>query len=197
MHIKLNKNQLQKGQLLFRYTNSSEISNVSGISQLKVDHIAMVLNKNFVIEATPTHGVTKTSLDDFLIEGNVLAADVSMIDKSISIKAVDLAVKFIGAPYNHTFLNSTNKGFYCSQLITESYKLANNGNSFFKEDTLNFKDSNGMISSFWIKYFNAHNMKVPQGEVGSHPTRLFFDSRLKNRYNLIKSTELEYQRGMF
>jgi len=66
---------------------------------------------------------------------------------------------------------------------------------YFKEDTLNFKDSKGKISEFWVKYFAAYNMKVPQGKAGSHPTGVFWDDIIKVRNKLDTNKDIKFEKG--
>lgn len=185
----LNSTILEKGQILFRCGNSKELLQVSASKNIKFDHVALVIDKNTVIEATPAKGVSLTTLEDFMKIGQVYVAKTD--NKNLSHKAADLAMNFLNYPYNFTFDDSYKKGLYCSQLITKSFEIANGGKPYFKEDTLNFKDINGNIPTFWVYYYKKYNMSVPHGEKGSHPSRLFLDDKILERKPLAKNKLLE------
>lgn len=186
MFKKISSNNLQKGQLIFCSSNNTEISSVAKNGQINLDHVGIVLSQNEVIEAIPGYGVRVTPINEFLKEGTLYIGDVGITDKNISVRAADIAIRFLGAPYNNTFDNDTKKGFYCSQLVAYAFQLANGGKPYFKEETLNFKDKNGNISDFWTTYFSAYDMRVPQGRLGSHPTAIFWDSAIKIRCKIEK-----------
>lgn len=175
----INQYNINKGDLLFCCNGSHEILDVSGKSQWKFDHVAIAVDSSTIIESTPYEGVALKSLHKFINSRKVFVAQVH--NKQLAEKAAEIASRFVGMAYNHTFSDNCKNGLYCSQLITTSFKIANNNMPYFKEDTLNFLDKNGNLPDFWIQYFKRYNMNVPQGKSGSHPSRLFEDKKIVRR----------------
>lgn len=174
---KLDLKTLEKGQLLFQYRWLKEVLDASGEVNKKFDHVAIVVDKNTVIEATPQQGVALIKLEDFLKAGEMVYVG-RIKDADFGVKAVNIALKFLGYPYNYTFEDSIKRGFYCSQLVTKSFQIANEGKPYFKEDVLNFRNDKGEIPRFWVEYYKKYNMSIPEGLKGSHPSRLFADEKI-------------------
>jgi hypothetical protein len=64
------------------------------------------------------------------------------------------------------------RAFYCSQLITEAYAATGNANRF-PDHELNFVDRDGTILEYWVEYYRKRGLAVvPQGEKGSHPSKM-------------------------
>lgn len=173
---RIDVNSIQGGQLLFLCQFSKELLSVSGTKNIQFDHVALALDKYRVIEASPFKGVTITPLLEFIKKGPVFLATVA--DQNIAANATHIAMDFLNSPYNFTYEHSVKNGLYCSQLITHSFEVANQGKPYFKEDTLNFKDASGKIPTYWVEYYKEYNRTVPHGMKGSHPSRLFLDKKI-------------------
>lgn len=189
----LAKEDLHKGQMLFQMGHSRELIDVSGKSEYKFDHVALVVDCDYIIDATPWRGVAVRKMVDFLKSGKTYVATVA--NKQLAEMAVEISKKFAGKKYNYTFEDKVEKGLYCSQLITESFRIANGGSPYFKEDKLNFKNEKGEISQYWITYYKKYGMDVPQGQKGSHPSRLFVDKKIVMREKL--NNEIKIRNYMF
>uniref|UniRef100_A0A915NBH6 Aldehyde dehydrogenase domain-containing protein n=1 Tax=Meloidogyne javanica TaxID=6303 RepID=A0A915NBH6_MELJA len=97
--------------------------------------------------------------------------------------AISWALKQLGSGYNDLFspdcINSEGKrAFYCCQLAVKSYAETNDqdkGLSPFPKHELNFLDSKGELLPFWLDYYrklSPQNPHPPQGQPGSHPSKL-------------------------
>ena len=83
--------------------------------------------------------------------------------------ALGFALKQIGKPYDDSFLYDNGK-YYCSELIYDAYKEANNGYPLFNLYPMTFKDpSTGKTFPAWKDYYKKLGMKIPEGKQGCNP----------------------------
>lgn len=181
---------IKSGTILFSIENDNSafgqaVSNsaINNIDNLAINHTALALKKNKVMEATPENGVTIVKLKDFLKKSKIVFA-VSIKDKAVEKNAIENSKKFIGKRYNYTF-EPDNDGIYCSQLITESF-LYSNGNRYFSLHPMNFLNENGVFIPFWVEYYKKYNSEIPQSVPGSHPKQLFMQKNLFKKIWKIK-----------
>ncbi|MBQ8047526.1 MAG: hypothetical protein IJ196_06355 [Prevotella sp.] len=161
---------LQKGDLLFHVAD--EDNAITDVTPGMIDHVAIVLSKDSVIEAVPK-GVVTTAID-FLRKqkGYYLWARVEDIDAE---KSVGNACRYLGRAYDSLYLPD-NSEIYCSELVQLSF-VDKRGNMVFKPIPMSFHDASGEITPYWIDFYTNHNMKVPEGKPGTNPGEL---SRLSN-----------------
>ena len=77
------------------------------------------------------------------------------------------AKKALGEPYDVAFLPD-NGARYCSELVRDSYRLAD-GTYLFDEEPMNFKNAEGEMPVYWEQLFALLGMPVPQGVPGTNP----------------------------
>ena len=73
----------------------------------------------------------------------------------------------LGEPYDVAFLPD-NGARYCSELVRDSYRLAD-GTYLFDEEPMNFKNAEGEMPVYWEQLFALLGMPVPQGVPGTNP----------------------------
>lgn len=181
--------QLKNGDLLFctgRGSDFSEaITEATASDTLSFIHVAIVrINENgeiSVVEASPSHGVWTTSLNEFLQSASPGEQGVRIIAKRLpegfpANSAVEKALGFVGQPYDWYFLPE-NGMMYCSELIYEAY-IDDEGNHFFGTEPMNFRSSDGTMPQFWIDLYNNLGVSVPEGIPGTNPNQLAHDWRL-------------------
>jgi hypothetical protein len=133
------------------------------------NHCGLALGSDVVVEATRERGVVLTSLERFLAQGaRSTGADIAAA--SLIGDACKRARSFVGAPYNATFAPDT-PGFYCSQLITASFKNTD-GSDYFPLQPLRFRGADGAILPYWLDYYKELDAPIPEGALGSHPDGL-------------------------
>ncbi len=172
---------LVTGDILFSYIkNDIETESIakltSGWNNKRINHVAIYVGHGNVIEAT-SEGVVKTKYTDFLSKShNVYVGRVS--DKMLANKASNYAYTLLGKKYNFAYLDD-NTSLYCSQLIAECYKYANNKLDFFPKHKLMFRDTDtNEIIPFFISYYKKLNVKIPENELGTHPATLSLNDKL-------------------
>ena len=126
-----------------------------------------------VIDATPKRGVDRHPLD-------TLKADVPEAEgytylyarpKERSVRYVMQAKRFIGQPYDQTFLPD-NGAMYCSELVRDSYRRPD-GTYLFSDKPMNFRAPDGTFPQWWVEHFAALGMPVPQDTLGTNPQDMY------------------------
>lgn len=83
-------------------------------------------------------------------------------------KALALGMACIGKSYDYGYVLG-DSSYYCSELIYQILKDANQGQEVFPLNRMTFKDSTGRTLPGWEAYFERHSMPVPEGEAGINP----------------------------
>ncbi len=182
--------QWQAGDLVFTQLGDPEnaISAVtSGWKGAKVNHMGVVTaseNGYSVLEAF-VPGVQLTKLEGHLkrsawkgvqryLVGRLRSTWQHLVPKAI---AYGLAQR--GVPYDGYYLTDPGK-LYCSELVVDMFRHANDGVEFFPERPMSFKDpATGEIHKAWAEYYHFWGMDVPQGEPGSNPGDISRDARIE------------------
>src|SRR5690606_23341341 len=131
---------IQNGTLIFgdlKCGNLCEaiIDVTASYKDFPMSHIGMVVFSDtglYAIEATGA-GVQLTPLSDFFskLHNKFYLANLKGADTNFIKRAVDFSKEQIGKPYNDEFVMNPDK-YYCSQLIYDAFKFANNGKPIFQ-----------------------------------------------------------------
>lgn len=159
--------QLELADLLFvrnqHQAMDESISQSTGMGEYV--HVAILIDDDCVIDATPANGVAITSLKEF-IDGNkcidVYRPMISDVEKVIA-----QAKCFEGEPYNASFYPD-GEGKYCSQLV----EVAFNDVLAFKSVAMQFGDGKKLVSDYWESYYAELEMLVPINQPGSNPNNI-------------------------
>lgn len=188
--------QLEVGDLLFQDLACGELcdginSTTYGYKNTSVSHVGMIVSLDpqvVVIEAVSA-GVKLTPLNEFLVRSEdgknhprTMVGRINQGAQFLIPRAIKSAMSYLNMPYNATF-SPTDKAFYCSQLITQSFFVANNHVNVFALHPMNFKLSNSdKFSPAWVKYFSALKQPIPQGQLGNNPGMLSRDPHINVVY---------------
>lgn len=188
---------LKEGDLLFQdidcgpYCESIETV-TKGYHGADLSHVGMVVYGNHdtfqVIEAN-TNGVQMVSVDTFLHRSadelgypKVLVGRLKRPYRKLIESAIDYAVSLIGSDYDYIY-DITDDTYYCSELIYESFKSANSGESIFELFPMTFIDpSTETLFPIWVEYFQSLDNPIPQGEPGLNPGGMSKSEKLKIVY---------------
>lgn len=177
------KYNLQAGDLLFQDLDCGELCDAieavtHGVNGKDFSHCAMVVQVGdtlVVIEAigeqvqlTSINHFFKRTGDSSKVE-NVTIGRLAEGHKHLIKEASLYALKQLGKPYDQVF--KLNDGsYYCSELLYESYKMANGGKEVFKLHSMTFKDPNtDDFFPAWVKYYEKLSHEIPEGEPGLNP----------------------------
>lgn len=158
-----------------------------GFNNAEVSHVGMYLmlrKKHYVIEAI-SPSVRLTPLEFFLSRAvdkhgrpSVFVGRLNIEYSNLNFSALVKAQSLIGIPYDKIY-GSSEDAYYCSELVVDSYKYANQGNSFFPEHPMSFRnEATGEIEEYWKNYFSLLGANIPVGEVGSNPGKISLSKKL-------------------
>ena len=189
---------LQTGDLLFQVGENSELNEAItevtfGESNIHYTHVGIVLVEDdtvFVIEATPPK-VCKTLLDTFFLrsakfsENPIIAVGRLKQEYRETIpQAITFAKKLLGKPYDYVY-SPDNDAYYCSELVTLIF-LDSRNMPIFETISMNFRDTNGNLPTYWIEHFEKHNAEIPENCPGSNPCDLSGSDKIEIVYNYFK-----------
>jgi hypothetical protein len=182
-NTKDNLETLQEGDLLFQDLNCGELCDAieavtEGVNEKNFSHCAMVVKINdslTVVEAIGDKVQVNTLKDFFARSGdtasiqNITVGRVLEKYQPVVTKAATKVKEYIGQPYDDVFLMDNNS-WYCSELLYDAFKEANDAQDFFELNPMTFKDPN--THSFfpaWVDYYKQLKQDIPEGKPGINP----------------------------
>ena len=183
---------IQHGDFLFSQigTDSNAISAVTeGYRGARLNHMGIVVENQwgvFVLEAFPPE-VRVTQIDVFLRRSadpvdarhRYITARLLEPYRKLLPSAIRYGLKKRNIPYDTLYLTDA-AALYCSELIVDMFRYANDGVEFFVEKPMSFRDlATDQIHPAWIDYYAKFGMPVPEGQPGSNPGDLSKDSRIE------------------
>ncbi len=176
--------RLRPGDILFQDSDCGSfceaIEKVTfGVGGSKFSHVGMVIPKEsgqFVVIEAISVGVVETPLDSFFNRSfdenhnsKVVVGRMKDEYQGLIPDAVAFAKTKIGAEYDEVF-DISNEKYYCSELLYESFKHANKGESIFELRAMTYKDPDTKETfPIWEAYFEKLDASIPEGEPGLNP----------------------------
>lgn len=176
--------KLENGDLIFQEACIGDADNTikevtSSIDDYLFTHVGIVYIDNrdsvYVLEATRPE-VKLTPIQEYLcpkigsdcspksVVGRLTADYQSRIPK-----ALEIGLTLLGKGYDDGFILD-NDEYYCSELVYEILKEANDGVPVFSLNIMTFKSQEtGEITQGWIEYFDKYKLPIPEGELGINP----------------------------
>jgi len=175
---------LQPGDLLFQDLESGPLSDAiervtTGFQGAKFSHMGVVApdehGRLAVIEAVSS-GVEVTPLETFLARSldkagrpKVMVGRLKKPYRHLIPSAINEAFALKGRPYDKVFALD-NDDYYCSELVYEIFRRANNNTAVFTLEPMTFKDpATGLTDPVWQQYFARLGVAVPEGQPGINP----------------------------
>ena len=176
--------QPRAGDLLFQDLDCGPLCEAiekvtTGYRGAHLSHVG-ILDKNnrgewVVLEAISPQ-VKATPLDTFLARSldergkpKVLAGRMKKPYRQLIPEVLQQVRAHIGKPYDPVY-NLEDGRYYCSELLYEAFKGANNQQPVFFLAPMTFKDpQTGSIFPAWKEYFRNMNETVPEGKPGLNP----------------------------
>ncbi len=183
--------QLAPGDLIFSAIgeNDNLISKVvEGHRGARVNHVGVVVAKDdalVVLEAIDP-AVRLTSLDEYAERSlcaqnkpRLMFARLHAPYQPLIPAAITFGMARLGVPYDPYYTSSPD-ALYCSELILEMFRHANNGVAVFPNTPLSFRDvQSGELLADWVAHYAEVGREVPEGAAGSHPAGLSRDARIE------------------
>jgi uncharacterized protein YycO len=184
------RSELKNGDFIFQNMDCGPMCEAieavtDGYKGNDFSHMGMVFHLNdsiFVIEAIGP-GVMLTPIDQFLARSlnEHWVGRVKRKYQFLIPQALGFALLCKGMAYDHEFLYDNGK-YYCSELIYDAFKHANNGKPFFQLYPMTYKSPNSnTFYPVWITHFAQLNMSIPEGLPGCNPGGM----SLSNKINIL------------
>lgn len=172
------KFELKDGDLIFQDMDCGPLCDAieavtEGYDGVDFSHMGLVYHRNdtiYIIEAAGK-AVRLNTLEKFsknTVKPMYLGRLKKKYRKLIN-PAIDFSLKQIGVPYDAEYVYN-NGSYYCSELIYDAFKEANNGKPFFQLFPMTYKQP-GTQKFFpaWVDYYNKIGKPIPEGQPGCNP----------------------------
>jgi Permuted papain-like amidase enzyme, YaeF/YiiX, C92 family len=194
---------LHEGDLLFQDLDCGDLCNAietvtEGVNGRDFSHCAMVVkqgNEWMVAEAIGDK-VQLNSLQDFFARSgdtleikNIVVGRIADQYAGLLPKSIEFVKAQINKPYDDEFI-ADNGSYYCSELIYDAFKAANQNQAFFNLAPMTFKDpATDAFFPAWIEYYQGLGKEIPEGKPGINPGLI---SRSEKINIIITGTEYSF-----
>jgi hypothetical protein len=175
---------LQTGDLLFQDSDGGPLAEAietvtQGVDGANLTHVGMVAGfdqeRPLIIEAIG-EGVVETPLATFLARSTdahgkpkVLVGRLRAPYQPLIPEAIAHARTLLGRPYDRVFAID-NDAYYCSELLYEAFRDANDGTPVFELQPMTFKDpATDATFPAWATYYAELGDDIPEGKPGLNP----------------------------
>ena len=180
-----NEFALQPGDLLFQSLDCGDLCDAiyavtEGRGGANFAHVGMVTetsgNDALIIESVGAFGVVETPLREYLAKAEgpdgaprVVVGRLDADYQELIPDAIEAARERLGKPYDPVYLID-NGAYYCSELLYEAFREANDGEPLFQLEPMTFKEpETGVLFPAWEDHYANLNEPVPEGEPGLNP----------------------------
>jgi hypothetical protein len=182
----------QKGDLLFQDMDCGPMcdaieSVTFGIEDSRFSHIGLVVESADSLAVLEAIGesVQLTSIDEF----NRRSLDANSNPKiwvgrfddnfnTVVNGVMKIYPKYLGIAYDDEFLYNNGK-YYCSELLFDIFKEANDDKAIFKLEPMTFKNyQSDEFNPVWVEYYKDLNMEIPEAELGINPAGISRNEKL-------------------
>jgi hypothetical protein len=169
---------LKDGDLIFQDMDCGPLCDAieavtEGYKGNDFSHMGMVYHRNdtiFIIEAAGS-AVRLTTLEKFSknTKKPMLVGRLKKQHKKLIQPAIAFSLKQLGVAYDDEYVYD-NGSYYCSELIYDAFKAANNNKPFFTLYPMTYKQP-GTNEFFpaWVEYYKSINKTIPEGQPGCNP----------------------------
>lgn len=178
---------LRNGDLLFQDLDCELCEAIEDVTtsfdKKRFSHIGLVWVKSdsvYIVEAVGK-GVVATPLSEFVKRSNnqMYVGRLKPEYKHLIERSLVFAIQQIGKEYDDEFLYANGK-YYCSELVYDAFKTANNDKAFFQLEPMTYKVvGTDKFSAVWENYFQKKNQEIPEGELGINPGGISRSSKLE------------------
>ncbi len=182
--------ELLPGDLLFQLRAGGEaewgISRLfAGRDGMAINHVGIYDGDDQVIEAVMPE-IRKTPMSEFInrsVRDNhgapcILVCRLMAEYAPLVLPALEFAESLLTQPYDSNYSNDK-KSWYCSELVIDAFKHANNGEFLFPETPMSFRDmDSGELLPYWVEHYQSVEQEIPEGKPGSHPALLSRSDKL-------------------
>ena len=172
------KIDLKDGDLIFQDMDCGPLCDAieavtEGHNGADYSHMGLVYHRNdtlYIIEAAGS-AVRLSTLENFSKNTSkpMLVGRLKKEYQELIPTAISFSLKQMGVPYDDEYVYD-NGSYYCSELIYDAFKEANNGKPFFKLYPMTYKEpgTNAFFPA-WVDYYKTINKPIPEGLPGCNP----------------------------
>ena len=146
-----------------------------GVDGWDFSHCGIVVEKESKLLVIEAYGAVQAlPIDSFLLRYVDSNRNPKVVigrpkDNALATKSAELAFSYLGKGYDDIFQLNDDK-YYCSELVYECFKAANNNQEYFPLNIMTFKAPNtDSTMSEWTKYYQEIGKPIPEGEMGINP----------------------------
>jgi hypothetical protein len=174
----------EAGDLLFQDLDSGPLCDAiekvtTGYEGASFSHVGIAAaddNGGIVVIEAVSSGVEVTPLPTFLGRSldakgrpKVVVGRLKKAHRHLIAPAIEEAFVLKGKPYDKVFAVD-NDAYYCSELVYEIFRRANNDTAVFELQPMTFREpDSGQTQRVWQEYFSALGVPVPEGRPGINP----------------------------
>ena len=175
---------LQPGDLLFQDGDCGPLCDAiekvtTGFGGANFSHVGLVATNDgsdFVVIEAVSSGVEVAPLQSFLDRSfdrerrpKVVVGRLRKAYRHLIPSALEEALALKGKPYDKVFAVD-NEAYYCSELVYEAFRRANENNPVFELQPMTFRDPDtGQTLPVWKEYFSDLGVSIPEGQPGINP----------------------------
>lgn len=183
----VNKEQLKDGDLIFQDMDCGRLCDaIEAVTKAykgnHFSHMGMVYHKSdsiYIIEAAGS-AVRLTPLNKFSQNTHkpMFVGRLKKNYRSLINDAIIFSVKQEGIPYDDEYVYNNGK-YYCSELIYDAFKAANNNKPFFELLPMTYKQpGTDAFYPAWIAYYKDLGKEIPEGKPGCNPGGISLSNKI-------------------
>lgn len=188
--------ELLPGDILFQDLDCGPLCDAiekvtDGYKGQDFSHVAMIVTQRDTVKVIEAYDkeVKIVSLKEFLARSvdkdgkpKVRIARVKSKYAPLAYKSNDLALEFLGVPYDSYYIMGDDK-LYCSELIASIYYKAYQRKDFFDIQKMTFNDpATGKCFPVWKEHYDKLGIPVPEGYDGLSPASISKSSKIEFIY---------------
>lgn len=173
---------IRQGDILFQDLDCGDACNAiesvtEGVNGMDFSHCGIVAEVDGELKVVEAYGMVQAvNISDFLARSHddkgqpkVLIGRLKARDKKLAIKSAELSKTYIGKGYDKAFTMGDDT-YYCSELVYECFKTANNNKPYFPLNMMTFKaPGSDEFIPYWVTYYKELGLEIPEGEKGINP----------------------------
>lgn len=182
--------KFQAGDILLQDLDCGDACNAiesvtEGANGWDFSHCGIVVEKEGKLWVVEAYGAVQEVLLDSFLQRNVDSEGKPKVligrpkDKELAKQSAELVSSYLGKGYDDAFTLGDDK-YYCSELVYECFKKANDDKEYFPLNVMTFKTpGTDSIMPFWVAYYKELNQPVPEGAKGINPGAISRSDKLE------------------
>ncbi len=185
---------LQTGDLIFQDLDCGELCDaIEEVTEAQfhvkgpaLSHVGIVIKQDGDTSLLEAYGgkVTLTPLKDVLARKQnnqpriVRATALKGLPSDFGERLKAIEKEYLGVPYDDVFAWD-NRRYYCSELVADIFNRIV-GREYFAPAPMSFGANDSPAHEVWLKYFTAHGVPIPDGQIGISPLGIWLQATAHN-----------------